>query len=246
MSDFDFYKKINFIDGILWINLDRSVDRRTCMESILKNVDVPNTRIQAIDGMTEDLDAYIQNYDSRPYRSNAEIAVVLSHLKAINHLKDIPGDFFLILEDDVNFDNMKYIPYDFEQIITNCPEFDVLQIHKTSNSIPKNMYTKWCSTYWSAGSYIISRNGINNICTKYNFQDNVFQCNFSDIKLSECVIYGSGCSYTYKYNCTGSLNQDSIIHPEHLCVHKQSTYIQNTQILNDFCKDKNNSDVATI
>lgn len=30
------YNKINFIDGIVWINLDRSVDRRNNMENILK------------------------------------------------------------------------------------------------------------------------------------------------------------------------------------------------------------------
>ena len=46
------YSKINFIDKILWINLDSSTHRRTNSENILKNIQIPNERISAVDGST--------------------------------------------------------------------------------------------------------------------------------------------------------------------------------------------------
>ena len=55
------YYKINFVDHICWINMDKSIQRKIHMEDILKNINIPNTRIQAIDGKNEDVKKYIKN-----------------------------------------------------------------------------------------------------------------------------------------------------------------------------------------
>ena len=43
------------VDAVYWINLKRAKDRRKHMEKLLKNVKVPNTRIQAIDGKNKNV-----------------------------------------------------------------------------------------------------------------------------------------------------------------------------------------------
>ena len=82
------YSKINFIDRILWINLERSVVRRNHMENLLKNIPLPNTRINAIDG--DNIKIPKLNFDRD--MSKYEFACLLSNIKAISSLKDIVGD----------------------------------------------------------------------------------------------------------------------------------------------------------
>ena len=41
---------LNFISGIAWINLDRSLKRKKYMMNLLKDINIPNYRISAIDG----------------------------------------------------------------------------------------------------------------------------------------------------------------------------------------------------
>ena len=49
-------KYINNIDHIYWINLDSSVKRKEKMELIFKNINIPNTRINAVNGINGELD----------------------------------------------------------------------------------------------------------------------------------------------------------------------------------------------
>jgi len=240
----NYYEKINFIDKILWINLDKSNQRNNYMTSILKNINIPNIRIPAIDGKMEDIMKYINIVDFK-FKcgnyciTNIEIACTLSHLKAINELKNIEGNYFLILEDDISFENMKYIPYDLETIIKDSPEFDVLQIcktimdHKNFNLI-KDKYEKWNHMYNCTGAYIISRNGINKIIEKYNFKNNVLQNKLSEINDSDSLIYECCNAYTYKYNVISTLDEESTIHSNHLKGHRRNTIIQKNIIFKDF------------
>lgn len=232
------YKKINFIDGIAWINLDRSTERKKHMKNVLKNIDVPKMRISAIDGKNEDVTTYFSTIDQKKQTLNyLEIACTLSHLKTINQLKTKKGDYFLVLEDDVVFDNMKYIPYDLKTIIQCCPEFDVLQLYKT-NYYPfhfVDVYQNWADQpSWGACAYIISRSGINKITEKFKFENNILQNKLSECCVSENVIYNNSNTYTYKYNCVEGLEQESIIHNEKINIHKASNQYNKNVIFNDF------------
>ena len=102
--------KINFIDKIVWINLDRSKKRRSYMENLLKCVNIKNERISGIDGKIIDVENVIKKLNKKKEMSLGEIGCTLSHIKAINSLKYEIGNYFMICEDDIAFDNLKYSP----------------------------------------------------------------------------------------------------------------------------------------
>jgi len=240
------YKKINGISEILWINLDRSEERRLHMEQELSHIDIPNTRIQAIDGkIEEDLFQYIYTHDKIPNVNDGstrlitqyEIACTLSHLKAIHHLKTVQGDYFLILEDDITFENMKYIPFDLNTIIQESPPFDILQIF--TNSYDNEKWVGNNSNYARSNlctgtvGYIISRNGINTITEKFPIVNNILQKKISELSLADELLYIHCNSYQYKYALLEMLNKDSTIHPDHIDFQKKSQQKNRERIIDD-------------
>jgi hypothetical protein len=89
------------LSGLLWINLDRAVVRRQRMEKMLANLSIPAHRISAYDGRMP-LPVSTEGRSS-PY----EIGCLLSHLAAIKRAQSMPGDVFLVLEDDME---LSYLP----------------------------------------------------------------------------------------------------------------------------------------
>jgi GR25 family glycosyltransferase involved in LPS biosynthesis len=235
--------KINFISHILWINLERSINRREYMEKILSTINIKNTRINAIDGKNNDVSNIVKNLKYK--LSNYEIACTLSHIKAINYLKDLKGDYFMISEDDISFDNLSLINESLETIIKNCPKFDILMIHKIYNKSLEEKYTNWIdeknksldysNTIWSTASYIISRNGINKIIKNAKYiNDKEFIFNTDYLEIADKYLYTLCDTYVYKYNFISTLNKDSDIHIDHLDVHIKSTRFQLNVIIEDF------------
>jgi GR25 family glycosyltransferase involved in LPS biosynthesis len=223
--DINLNNKINFIDHIVWINLNRSIKRREHMENLLSNIIIKNTRIEAIDGKIDDVKSMIYPIKTKDI-SNFEIATTLSHIKAINYLKDIEGDYFLVCEDDINFDNIYLIDTNLEEIIKKSPEFDILLITKIYWSKLDNLYTCWNterskkglydSTIWSAACYVISRKGINNICNLVSFHDNIFKFNINYIHVADLFLFEKSNTYVYKYNFINTIDKNSTIHCDHL------------------------------
>jgi hypothetical protein len=93
------------------------------MTHLLNNLDIPNTRISAIDGSIIDLSS-ITNLEAP--LTNYEKAVTLSHIKAISYLENIDGNYFLVLEDDITLNNISLFNIDIKHIIENAPNFDIL------------------------------------------------------------------------------------------------------------------------
>lgn len=235
-------EKINFIDKILWINLDRAEKRRKNIESKLELIDINNIRISAIDGMNN-LDKYLDNNIQFERKlSNYEIACTLSHLKAINYLENEIGEYFMICEDDISFSNLKYFKNDLEDIISNAPNFDILLLNKTYNRELPNLYNKWIDYYnsydihiASAVCYIISKNGIQEILKnmKYNHNNDIFI--FENIKLdvSDILLFKNLNTYVYKYNFISTDASESYIHNEHLNCHIENNIRELNYILRD-------------
>jgi len=238
------YDKINFIDHILWINLDRSNDRKNYMINILNNINIPNTRISAIDGKNEDVKSYI-NIEYEKELSNFEIGCNLSHIKAINYLNNLDGNYFMICEDDISFDNINLFKENLENIITNCPSFDILLLSKIFDMELNDLYTDW-NNYFNinniqiagTGCYVISRSGINNIIKDayYDSITKVFELN-KDKKfdVSDIYIYKNLKTYVYKFDFIGIEGQTSTIHEDHIdwqqwCLINQKRIIINTLI----------------
>jgi len=168
--------KINYVDKIVWINLERSIDRRLHMEKLLDIVDIPNERIEGIDGDRGGVDAYF----SLEYARNLKpphIGCTLSHIKAINSLKDVPGEYFMICEDDMSLDNLEYFSNscDLQNIIHMAPpKFDILLINHINDKKHRltNLYTRWRKDLvWGTGCYIITRKAVAEFISMYEYTD---------------------------------------------------------------------------
>jgi GR25 family glycosyltransferase involved in LPS biosynthesis len=220
------YHKINGISHILWINLERSHDRRINMIELLKNINIPNIRINAIDGNKKNIHDMIKvEYEKK--LSNYELACTLSHIKAINYCFNLDGDYFMIIEDDISFNNLNLFDYDLNKIIQESPNFDILLINKTLNESLENDYTNW-NEYLknkhqisSTVCYIISRNGINKIfndCEYINDDNFIFKTN-KKMNVADMYLYINNNTYVYKYNYINLKIMDSTIHNDHKDYH---------------------------
>ena len=217
------YSKINGIESINWINLDRSQDRRIKMEELLTNVSITNNRINAIDGKKEDVSKY-----QKKFLTNSEIGCTLSHIKAINSLKDSSGEYFMICEDDISFDNLKYFNESLKDIINNSPPFDILNIcHNNSIEKELNLYNEHLNNIiYGASCYIITRKGINKFINEVGkYQNGIFEL-YKPIEMADIFIYKYLKTIVYKYNFVETQFNNSTIHSDHLYSHKKNYYYQ--------------------
>lgn len=231
--------KISGVHHIVWINLNRSTERKYAMQKKLNNIPICNTRIEAIDGKNAALmKKYKQNIHSR--LSDYELACLLSHIKAISFLSTKKGDYFLVLEDDVSFENFEYFNFGLETIIRKAPPFDILMVFKTFGSSIDKLYSRWKeissidSRYPVTGAvaYVISRKGIETIMDniKYDVEiDNFIYLN-RDLQEADIFLYTISNTIIYKYNFFSVETKDSTIHSEHLSTQQKCLEFQLSQI----------------
>ena len=237
--------KINFIDHIVWINLEKSERRRNNMNELLKNILVPNTRISAIDGDNKEIHNIIKNIKLETKLTNYEIACTLSHLKAINHLKNMNGNYFAVFEDDISFDNLVYFNKKLNDIILESPEFDILIISKNFKYELPLLYTSWNDFFnnniYGTQSYIISRSGIEKICSYVQYindMDFIFNNNNFTFDAADIYLYKIVNTIIYKYNFISLTHEDSTINNEYIEYAKECSYIQTNIIKKDMLKIK--------
>ena len=239
----DVYSNLNYLSKIVWINLDRSPERRSYMDRLLELCNVNNERISAVDGKNFDVFSILGNLRTVPqykdfyngkviYRKmkTSEVGCTLSHIKAINLLNNEPGEYFMICEDDISFENLVYFPNtSLEKIIKNAPDFEILILNKIMNKSLKNEYTLWNEKLEAYGTacYLITKKGVNkiiNIC-KYNNGNN-FKFNKNEknnLNVADIYLYEMLNTWIYKFNYINTLDQTSTIHDNHLDFHKTST-----------------------
>ncbi|AQN68545.1 glycosyltransferase family 25 [Saudi moumouvirus] len=209
---------------VLWINLQRSEKRKEYMESLLNKYEINNIRIQAIDGLiNEELDSICLKNTSI---SNQENACSCSHLLAMKYfLENMNDDKILIFEDDVSFEFLRFIPFNWSEFESNLPsDYYIIQLAITKDfgsvgnilvsTNPKSKY--YCST-----AYIITRQGAQHIVSKY-FCSETGKINLRDQIhcTSDAIISDSG--KTYSIPIFTYLTTDSTIHPNHLVIHNKS------------------------
>ena len=154
--------------------------------------------------------------------TDAEVACLLSHLFAIYTASTYSGQYFLILEDDVTFKNMKHI-INLKNIINQCPKnFDILMLNKLDTTELESLYTIKKKIIFGTQSYIISRSGIEKILRTFDFNCNKFTFYTKHIMPSDWFIYDK-CDivYVYKYNIIPENILDSTIHEDHLILHHE-------------------------
>ena len=88
----------DYFDGIYWINLHRSEDRRRCMESWLVREGIKATRVEAIDGNAL---RFLLPEHERDSRERFYAGCLASHLQAFAMSKYAGDKRVLVMEDDV-------------------------------------------------------------------------------------------------------------------------------------------------
>ncbi len=250
----DKLKLINNIDTIYWLNMERSVDRKIRMESLLQNIDIKNERINAFDGtLIENIHStyFYECNGNYPAYSNKEYAILLSHLHAIEgYIKSSNPKYgvAMIIEDDLSFDFAKYWDRDIKNIVENAPcDWDIIMlgyfsikidaidaINATDATDAKDeiLYKKW-DNEWSAISYLINHKSMQKICD-LKTDDGKWKCLETDLMVSDNYIFSKFNTYVYKYPYfTFPNDNDSTLHNDHLDYHriyKINNYITHEKI----------------
>lgn len=129
------------MDGIhiIWINLERSLKRKEYFENQLKIYNISShTRVPAIDGSSTNFLNNINGLRIINTCTNSELACSLSHIKAIRKAKLLNLDYVLIMEDNCNFEYLKYQYFSLKDIIklidNKFPEWEALQLSVCNRS----------------------------------------------------------------------------------------------------------------
>ena len=164
-----------------YINLDRSEDRRKHIEEEIEKYQIENMyRFKAIDGSKKEEKNvnFITDYDNY---IDYTLACTLSHLECIKKAGEKGVFPFIIFEDDMNFFLMPKWKINIDEIIEELPDdCEILQL--TTHLIKDNNYGFTKGSQFSAGAYLVTKQGYNKIMEKlyYNNKWNLIK---DDIKL---------------------------------------------------------------
>lgn len=160
---------------ILYINLNRAIDRKNKIEEILNNNNLNYKRIEAIDGINLDYTELKKMYNFRKISKN-EVACVLSHIKAIQYAFDNNYDYVLIMEDDCSFEYLEYKTETLKELMKINNDWEILQLgiicdknlhDMFINLFSKNKLIKSCYYSLGAVAYLINRNGMTKILNHF-------------------------------------------------------------------------------
>ena len=208
---------------ILWINLARSKDRSEYMNTLLNKFKLNHTRIDAVNG----LDAKLINNicDINLNISFFENACTCSHLHAIKYfVENMIDECVIIFEDDVSFDFLPLIPYNWSKLTTNFPaNYDVIQLavtrnvndHVTNSLIKINPEMK----YYCSAAYLITRSGAKKLLEKYYSNGKII---LSSQKYATADAMILNLDNVYSIPIFTYLLNSSLIHQNHYYLHTRS------------------------
>ena len=211
---------LNNFPHILWINLEKSEERRNKIIDLLNQYQLKNTRIIAIDGSNE-----IELNSKCIINSNLtcyENACSTSHLTAMKYFIDnISDEEIIIFEDDVSFEFLEYIPFNWDEFYNKLPvNYKIIQLSVTRvtgivNPILIKTHTNM--NYYSATAYLIKKSIAIEIVNKfYSFEENKFNLSNEFYKTSTADGIISNTNYTYTIPIFTYQTTDSTIHQSHL------------------------------
>ena len=262
------------VDAIYWINLDRSKGRRRNMETLFENelfseLKGKNAikRVEAIDGsgereveVRERLSGHMRSLPSTAEReargihiTYKEIACTLSHLTAIRRFAEEgrPGQFAIIMEDDVTLDFQKYwhcLPFkNMREMMAMCPDptWEIIQLSfitgKTNLFDGYNMFAKndMKTMIPGAAAYCISHDGADKIVKQFikNGRNALFEVN-SMYYHADHLLFSLLNTYVCRYALfTYPQDNVSLLHSDHLQHHNDS-YQLRLQDLQKLCRKK--------
>ena len=175
--------------SLLYINLERSADRRLYMEQQFAQTDITPVRVDAVDYM---IPGKLENILKIPQKHNTErkfLAILASHLSAIHTAYKMNVENVIISEDDVDY-SFFIREYDtlYPMLDHESSKCDLIQLHSSSPQAIEKLYkpnirkpprciTKNLDniTFWGATSYLINISGISKIMKLYNKKKKRFE-----------------------------------------------------------------------
>ena len=217
----DYSSYLHGIDIIYWINLERSLERAKYMDKFLVNPvfnDIPKQRVVAVDVKNDLISTRLSVKTLKA--SDAEYAVLLSHLDTIRIFAQSDYEIALILEDDVTLEFQKYWKKPILQLMNGAPDsWEVLQLCYFIDKpidFPRLEYEKHRYEYWSAAAYLINKKGANRISSIYNNKKYIISDNYE--QQSDTFIFEYLVTFTYKFPYfiyRSDKNQSSTIQSSH-------------------------------
>lgn len=212
---------------ILWINLDGSSNRRKNMETLLNGYGLDHTRISAIDGTNKELMEKVCN--PKTTISLLENACTCSHILALKYfIETMEDDKVIIFEDDVSFEFLEFIPYDWSTLEKYFPtNYDMVQLavsHHGSSRTHLLVKIYPYSKYFCSAAYLITRKAAKELVSKYITYSG--KINLSDKKYATADAMITSISNSYSIAIFTYQTNESIIHPNHLEMHYKSKLIQ--------------------
>jgi GR25 family glycosyltransferase involved in LPS biosynthesis len=182
-----------------YINLERSKDRKNYMEKIIKEYDIKNIkRIEAFDGKKLNKKDYIADFW---FIKNNELAISMSHIKAIKTAYEEGYNKAIIMEDDANFCLAPYWDKKFKDIINDIPiDCDILLLANNGNKDKIDIIShKKIKTRISGVCYLITLSGMKKLINNH-IRDNKY---FFDNKKLKSIVWDSTIIRTLNVYHTG-------------------------------------------
>ena len=206
--------KLEGLEPIYVINMERSVERKNRIEKHFKEYSITNYKfINAIDGSKEDLSNFINNVDELSISKN-EAACGLSHLKAIRQwLEESDSEYAIFMEDDISLETSRYWDFSWKDFYNSVSqEYDILQLAITNNFIVNPRLHLREALDWCLAAYLIKRRYAEKLVKRNMINDKyVFGKNRGN-SVPEAMLYGGSLCYsiplfTYTIEFESSLNQ---------------------------------------
>lgn len=224
------------------INLKRREDRRIVLERIFKENNIQDyTFIEAIDAKN-DISNLVHYFPSENI-SKQEMAVTMSHLKAIRYwLEHSENEYAIIFEDDIDFGLSSYWGFTWNDFINSIKfEYDILQlcVHYIDDYFEIKMHKKRENEY-SAAFYLIKREYAKTLIDKY-FIDNKYNFMYSD---SEHVADHYAIFKKDKCYAMSLLTPNPMLGTDNLTIDnvklKENKYMENKERLKEFYNNEKN------
>lgn len=212
-----------------YINLDRSPERNTNISESLKNLNTTYYRVSGIDmdnitrndfngGIIQNMQYAIKK--NKVYNPKGkEIAIILSHFKALQEIIKNDNDIAIILEDDMSFQYVTDWNKQIDEIILKAPSnWNIIKLHSSLvQRIEKNIllckdnifYDKLNNTQLqSAGCYIIKKSAAKLLVSRY-YIDNIYNFPYeNEYCVCECIIFSIPDVYMYTLPLLCSVNNN--------------------------------------
>ena len=222
--------KLKGIPPIRYINLDGQPERAKYMEDQFAYWGIENfKRVSAHDGRDDDLSDILKG--RYPDNMNSgEVGCVTSHLKAMKEFLKTDEPYAFIIEDDCDFDPVRYWSFTWRDIMSKIPyDFDVFQ---TAIINPGSLFIKMHKRFvndFSTAAYLITRHHAEKLvrlhCRGGYTGEQTYKLDngCKPRAVADDLIYNSGNTFAiplFLYR----LELGSSIHTEHLDAFHRSSY----------------------